>query len=363
MALDLAKLTSTSRREVAQQHGRFFRDAHWPRMTRLRVAVVGLGGVGGYCAVRMAQLEGLEVYGIAKARHVEAISKQQGFRVDSPAGDAFVAFPAVQSACQVGPVDIVIVACKAYDLKGAAREMLPLMGPETAVLPLLNGITAPEVLGQVLGAERCLGGLIRIDCFLQSPGHVVHGGTNPARIVAGALPPSAPFAARRLQELQAALNQAAGLRVEVPGDIRPAMWRKLVEISPLSAVFALSRADAAAVGAVPPLLGVLRICIREACAIARAHGADLDGEDMAAGFAKSMEEYAAKDPRGRPSMARDVEAGKVSEFDEQIGALVRKAEEGGVEAPTLRSLHALLLPQHQRALAARGEREEGRVLG
>eukprot|EP00897_Mesotaenium_endlicherianum_P007867 jgi/Mesen1/7108/ME000369S06431 len=322
----------------------------------MRVAVVGLGGVGAYCAARMAQA-GLRVYGIAPQRHVDAIrQRHMAIQVTSISGDCSAPLEEVATdASGVGEVDLVVVACKAYHLEAVAGSLAPLIGPSTAVLPLLNGIEAPEVLARHVGAGHLLGGLIRVSAHLESPGVVVHTGCDPGHILAGPLPGTSSDAVRQLAALQGALKDAVGLRLENDGNIQAAMWIKLVEISALSTVCALAQSDFSEVWAFPRLHDLMATIILEGCQVARAHGVTLDGADLGRKFLGRLADDMKKGMNGKPSMARDVEAGRISEMEVQIGALVRKGEgREDVHAPTLGMLYALLAPQDARCRRANG---------
>ena len=127
----------------------------------MKIAIFGTGGVGGFFGGRLAQA-GQEVVFIARGEHLRAI-QTNGLRIDSINGD-FVIFPAQASddPSQVGPVDAVLVGVKAWQIPGAAQAMRPLSGEQTIVVPLENGVEAPEQLALVLGAEHVLGGLCQL---------------------------------------------------------------------------------------------------------------------------------------------------------------------------------------------------------
>jgi 2-dehydropantoate 2-reductase len=144
----------------------------------MRVAVYGAGGVGGYFGGRLAQA-GEEVVFIARGEHLQAM-RSHGLRVDSILGDFVQPVQATDDPAQAGPVDAVLVAVKAWQVAEAAQAMRPLVGPDTCVVPLQNGVEAPAQLAAALGAEHVLGGLCRIVSLIAGPGHIRHVGLNPS---------------------------------------------------------------------------------------------------------------------------------------------------------------------------------------
>src|SRR5918999_1714241 len=141
----------------------------------MRIAVFGAGGVGGYFGGRLAEA-GEDVAFIARGRHLHAL-KAKGLRVDSIAGDfALTSVQATDDPREIGPVDIVLVGVKAWQVAEAASAMRPLLGVETCVVPLQNGVEAPARLAAELGPERVLGGLCSLIVFTAGPGHLCHAG-------------------------------------------------------------------------------------------------------------------------------------------------------------------------------------------
>lgn len=141
----------------------------------MRIAVFGAGGIGGYLGGRLAQAgEGVTL--IARGRHLDAI-RQHGLKIDSINGD-FVFHPAMATddPAEIGFVDAVIVGVKAWQVTEAANAMRPMVGPETLVLPVQNGVEAPDQLAEVLGQSHVLGGLGGIVSFIAGPGHIRHTG-------------------------------------------------------------------------------------------------------------------------------------------------------------------------------------------
>ena len=312
-------------------------------MTKLTIAVLGTGATGGYFGGRLAEA-GEDVRFIARGAHLAAL-RAHGLTVTSVAGD-FELDPVRVSdtPSDVGPVDVVLVAVKAWQVPEAAESLRPLMGERTFVVPLQNGIDAPDQLAAVLGADRVLGGFCSILASLESPGRIRHMGVVPY-IAFGELDGSR---SARAEALRAAFAGARGVTVEVPADIRAAMWNKFLFITALSGVGAVTRAPVGVVRSQPAPRGLLRDALEEIYAVALRAGIGLpaDAVERTLAFIDGLP------PDGTASMQRDVLAGRPSELEAQVGAVVRLGGRLGVEVPVHRTIYAALLPQERRA---RGE--------
>src|SRR6185312_6339187 len=142
----------------------------------MRIAVVGAGGVGGGYGAALAHA-GAEVTFIARGAHLAAM-KRQGLKVESPRGDThLVPTQATDDPRSVGPVDVVLFCVKLWDVESAGEHIRPLVGPNTAVIPLQNGIDAPERLIPILGKQAVMGGVAQISASIVAPGVVRQVGT------------------------------------------------------------------------------------------------------------------------------------------------------------------------------------------
>ncbi|NJL94890.1 MAG: 2-dehydropantoate 2-reductase [Anaerolineae bacterium] len=308
----------------------------------MRIAIFGMGGVGGYFGGRLAQAGYATVF-VARGEHLAAI-RAQGLQVDSDRG-AFVARPqqATATPAEVGVVDVVIVATKAWQVEEAAAAMRPMVGPQTAVVPLLNGVEAPAQLVASLGAAPVLGGFCRVMSWISGPGQVTQRGVEPY-VSFGELDgtPSA-----RVTNLAAAF-QAAGVTVEVPSDIQAAMWQKLVFIASLSGLGAVTRAPAGVLREHPALRQMLEAAMQEVCAVAAGRGHALASDAVAQGMAL----VDALRWEATASMQRDLMRGRPSELEAQNGAVVRLGAEVGISTPIHHFFYTSLLPAE---LKARGQ--------
>ncbi|HXY29897.1 MAG TPA: 2-dehydropantoate 2-reductase [Gemmatimonadaceae bacterium] len=309
----------------------------------VRIAVFGSGTVGGYFGGRLAAA-GEDVSFIARGAHLAAI-RERGLRVTSILGDFVVdKSPVTDDPASVGQVDIVILGVKAWDVRDAARTMRPLIGADTAIVPLENGVEAPEQLAEALGRSHVLGGFCRILGWLAGPGHIHHEGVEPY-IAFGELDarPS-----RRTERLLEAFSRARGVRAEVPPDIRVAMWSKFILIEPWSGLGALTRAPVGELRTVPETRRLWEQAMEEVRAVAAAQEVALPRDVIARTFA-----YIETIPAGgTASMQRDVMEGRPSELDAQVGAVVRLGRRSGIPVPIHEFMYSTLLPLERQA---RGE--------
>lgn len=308
----------------------------------MRIAIYGSGGVGGYFGARLAQA-GEQVTFIARGEHLQAM-RSRGLQVQSILGDVQLAqVQATDDPAQVGPVDAVLLAVKAWQVPAAAQAMRPLVGPQSVVLPLLNGVDAPQQLADALGPEPVLGGLCQISSMLSAPGVIRHVAIEPL-IRLGELDGKR---SGRVQRLAEALGQA-GVKVEVPENIWTAMWQKFTFIVTVSGVGAVLRAPVGVIRSLPGPRQLVVECIAEVVSVGLARGVALP-PDLAASTLTFIDNLA---PGVSASMQRDILAGKPSELAAQNGAVVRMGDESGIPVPANRFIYASLLPQE---LRARGE--------
>jgi 2-dehydropantoate 2-reductase len=308
----------------------------------MRIAVFGAGAVGGYFGGRLAQV-GEEVVLIARGEHLQAL-RRSGLQVDSIEGDFEVSpIQATDVLTEVGMVDVVLVGVKAWQVPGAAQAMRPLVGPETIVVPLQNGVEAPDQLAAALGAEHVLGGLCKIISSLVGPGHIRHAGMEPY-VAFGELD---NHRSKRAERLRRAFERA-GVTVEVPPDIHLAMWDKFLFIASFSGVGAVTRVPVGVLRCLPETRQMLERAMGEILAVARARGIALP-EDA---IARTMALIDGLPPGGTASMQRDIAAGRPSELEAQSGAVVRLGREAGVVTPLHAFIYHSLLPLE---LQARGQ--------
>jgi 2-dehydropantoate 2-reductase len=305
----------------------------------MRIAVFGTGGVGGYFGGRLAR-GGQDVVFIARGSHLHAI-QTSGLRVDSIKGD-FVVSPAQASddPVQVGPVDAVLVGVKAWQIPDAAQAMRPLIGEQTIVVPLENGVEAPEQLATVLGAEHVLGGLCQISAFIAGPGYIRHVGIEPY-VAFGEMDGRPSERAGRL--LQA--FERAGVEAVIPADIQVAMWDKFIFIAAVSGVGAVTRSPMGVYRSLSETRRMLVEAMQEIFAVAKARGVNMPGDVIEKRLLFTDNQPASV----VASMQRDILEGRPSELMSQNGAVVRMGQVLGVPTPVNTFIYTCLLPQELRA--------------
>ena len=299
----------------------------------MHIVVMGAGGVGGYFGGRLAQA-GFPVTFIARGAHLAAM-RAHGLGLRSALGDATIHVRAVGDPAEAGKADAVLFAVKLWDTETAAALLKPVLAEDGVVVPFQNGVESIERIGAVLGAERVMGGVAYIAARIAEPGVIAHTGKI-ARLRIGAARPSQQAAA---QALQAACAKS-GFEAELTGDIRRALWEKFVFLVGMSGATALSRLPIGPIREDAQLRWLLEAAMRETWTVARARGIDLP-ED----FVSRQMELVAGFPAGtKSSMLGDLEAGAKLELPWLAGAVVRMAQEHGLEVPVNRTILAALTP-------------------
>jgi 2-dehydropantoate 2-reductase len=309
----------------------------------MRIAVMGSGGVGGYFGGRMAQA-GEAVTFIARGAHLRAI-REHGLEVRSVAGDFHVRPAATDDPAGIGQVDLVLFAVKSYDTEDAGLACRPLLGPETGVLCLQNGVDNEERLANLLGQEHVLAGVVHILSTIQAPGVVAQ--------TAG--PRTIRFAemdgrvGARCEEVLKVLTRA-GIAATLSPDIHVDLWAKFLFIAAHGGVTALTRLPIGDILGCPETAAFYRAVMEEVAAVARARRVALpaDAVEKALAFAGSLA------PGMRSSLAHDLEQGRRLEIEALPGAVVRYGREAGVPTPFNVAIYAALKPYHLRAVGPVG---------
>ncbi len=308
----------------------------------MKIAIFGVGGVGGYFGWRLAQA-GEDVVFVARGENLRALS-EVGLKMDTPDGASFVQpVQAMENPAEIGPVDAVIVGVKAWQVPEVAESIGPLIGPDTFVVPLQNGVESPMQLSKVLGAEHVFGGLCYIVALKMGPGYIRHAGMEP-RIAFGELDNRVT---ERAQKLEAAFRRAE-VNAEIPADIHAAMWDKFLFIASFSGIASITRAPVGPIRSTPETRRILQDVMEEIFAIARARKIAL--KDNAVEVTMGVIDRLPAE--GTASMQRDIMEGRPSELASQSGAVVRLGAEVGQPAPLNSFIYASLLPME---LRARGE--------
>lgn len=300
----------------------------------MRVAVFGVGGVGGYFGGRLAQA-GEDVFFIARGAHLQAM-REGGLRVESLQGDFDVSpVQATADPGEVGVVDVVLVGVKAWQVEDAAQALTPLVGPYTCVVPLQNGLEAATQLGVVLGAEHVIGGTCRIYSMISAPGCIRHMGLEPT-IIIGELDGQQ---SQRAEHLRLTLEHA-GIAAKVSPTIQAELWEKFLLLR-WGVVGAVTRAPAGVMRGLAEVRQMVLQASQEVIEVGRAYDVELPNDITA----QSLAILDSLPPAATTSMQRDIMEGCPSELDAQVGALVRLGQRVDVSTPLHMFLYYSLLPQ------------------
>ena len=266
------------------------------------------------------------------AEHVEAI-RARGLTVEGASGHRTVRINATSDPAEVGVCDLVVIATKARDVEAAARAADPLVGPETVVLPIQNGLGSADRIAAVLGEEKVAIGVVGgFGASIVGPGHVHHSGWELVRLGERQGP-----ATPRIHRI-AKVWEAAGFRVRSYDDVDQLVWEKLICNVCFSGTCAILGRTIREVLDDPPAWHVASRCAQEAYDVARARGITLDIEDPIA-YTRAFGE---RIPDARPSMLLDILAGRPCEIDVINGAIPPAAGEVGLTAPVNEVVTALV---------------------
>jgi 2-dehydropantoate 2-reductase len=300
----------------------------------MRVAIVGSGGTGGYFGGLLARA-GEEVTFIARGAHLEAL-RLRGLTVKSRlAGEFTLPVRATDTPNEVGPVDLILFCVKTYDTDTAAQSIDPLIGAETMLLSLQNGVDNAERIAQIAGHNSGLGAVAYVVSAIEAPG-VIAQTAGPGRIILGEL---AGGTSARVERLHSVL-QRAEIAAEVHPDVRIAIWQKFLFICAFSGVTALTRVPIGSILADSVTHDLFRRALEEAEAVARASGIELpeDSVEQALATAEAVE------PWGRGSMYHDLDNGLCLELEALNGEVVRRGDQHDIQTPLNFAIYAALKP-------------------
>lgn len=300
----------------------------------MKIACVGVGGIGGFLAVRLAAA-GEEVVAIARGAHLDAI-RRDGLRLKAPGGDTVAGnIRATDDPSSAGPADVVVIGVKMWDLESATRAALPLVGPATTIVGFQNGVEKEAIIGRVAGEARVIGGACYISTEIERPGVILQKGTLERFILGELSGPPSP----RVCAFEAACANA-GIKIETSDEMSRVIWEKFVFISSSAAMTALIRLPVGAIRTNPQSRELLLDALREAVDVARAKGVALSPN-----FAQETLTFIDAQPSStRASMAVDLERGNRLEVEWLSGAIVRMGRELGVPVPVHRVVADALAP-------------------
>ena len=303
--------------------------------------MIGAGGVGGFFGGRLAHA-GYDVTFVARGRHLEAM-RREGLVIESDAHEDIrvTGVKATSDPASIGRVDLVVIAVKLWDTESAARAVRPVVGPDTAVLSLQNGVIKDDILRREFGAGAVMGGVGYVATHIARPGVIRQTGKL-QRLIVG------EYDGRRSERAQWLVDALlkAGVQAELAADIRRTLWEKYTFLVGLSGTTATMRVPIGAVRTNPQTRAFLLDLMKEVVAVGRAHGVSLPE-----GYAEERLKFAdSVSPDMTSSMHHDLERGNPLEVEWLSGGVVQLGRQVGVATPANRAVWDIL------ALHAQGKK-------
>jgi 2-dehydropantoate 2-reductase len=299
----------------------------------MKIAIFGSGGVGGYFGGKLAAA-GENVTFLARGAHLNAL-QHDGLRIDSPLGA--VHLPKVQATDRpqaIGPVDVVLFTVKLYDVDASAATLAPLIGPNTVVITLQNGVDAMDMVAKHVGDAHVAGGAAYIVAVIDKPGHIRH--TTAQQLVFGERD------GRRSDRL-VAFEEAglrAGFQAKASEDVEADLWTKFVRLATWSGMTTVTRSPMGVVRDTPATFELMVAAIQEVIAVGRARGVKLP-DDLMDTTLTMIKTFPAS---SKSSMLEDIERGRRLELPWLSGAVVRIGKEVGVPTPIHQFITTILTP-------------------
>jgi 2-dehydropantoate 2-reductase len=300
----------------------------------MRIAVVGAGGVGGGFGAALAKA-GADVTFIARGAHLAAM-KSQGLKVGGGRGEThLVPTRATNDPAEVGEVDIVLFCVKLWDVESAGKQIKPLIGADTGVIPLQNGIDAAERLIPILGSKAVMGGVAQVSASITAPGVITQVGTF-MRMIFGELD------GRRSQRGEdfLALCLKAGFDASLSEQILTDLWMKFILLAANSGITALARQPIGALRDDPDMRPIFRAALQETFDVGRARGVALPADAVE----RTLDFIAHLPLNMKASMALDLDRGNRLELPWLSGKVAELGRQLGIPTPTHGMIYAMLKP-------------------
>jgi 2-dehydropantoate 2-reductase len=291
----------------------------------MRILVLGAGGTGGYFGGRLAEVGG-DVSFLVRPARAKNIA-ERGLVIKSPDGDAILKVKTVSAEQPGGPYDIVLLTCKAYDLDTAMAAIAGGVGPNTAIVPLLNGLNHLDRLDRKFGPRHVVGGLCQISATLSPDGDVVNLDTFHSMVFGE----REGGTSARLDAFVAAFKGAKAEARQSP-EIMLEMWEKFIFLCTLASMSTLFRTSTGNILKAPDGKAVLQECFNECRAVMEKSGFTPRAPYVERVLALLMEPNSAR----QGSMARDIARGNKVEADHIVGDMLARARALGLATPLLR---------------------------
>jgi 2-dehydropantoate 2-reductase len=298
----------------------------------MRILVLGAGAIGGYVGGRLHQ-SGADVTFLVRPARRERLERD-GLVIRSPKGDVTQKVRTAASGGEGGPYDVVLLACKAYDLASAIDAVAPAVGANTTVVPLLNGMRHIDTLAARFGEAKVVGGLARVGVTMSADGAILH--TSPFAAVSFGERGVAP-ARPALVELDAAIRKS-GIDGGLHGNIVQDLWDKWIMLASLAAMSCLMRGTVGDILEAGEGEAIMLETVEECRKVAAAAGGDPGEKGM-----QTVRGYLTqKGSRFAASMLHDLEKGGMVEADHVVGDMIARARKAGIATPNLRMAYAHL---------------------
>ncbi len=297
----------------------------------MRIAIMGAGGVGG-CLGGLLGKAGNDVWLIVRGEHLEAI-RANGLKLVRPDTEFVVQVNATDNPAEVGPVDLVLFTVKTYQNRHVITTLKPLMGHETSVITLQNGVESHEQLGAVLGPSNILPGAYWASSHILSPG--VIGEDVPAQISFGEIDDTDSLRSPDIRKV----FRDAGIKTEISLDPLQVLWEKFIVLSALAGITSAAQTRPKELLKYPDARAMFCNAMEESLAVGLAKGINLP-DNLVQDSLKYIESL----PDFQNSMHGDYEAGRATELEALSGAVIRLGKQIGVKTPVHEFLYSVLLP-------------------
>ena len=307
----------------------------------MRIAVIGTGGIGGPYGASLAKA-GADVTFVARGAHLAAM-RENGLRIEGDRGETHIRPAQVtDDIASIGTVDVILFCVKLWDVEPAAEQLRAIIGPQTAVIPLQNGIDAAERLIRILGDAALMGGMAFVTGTIVAPGVIRQTGSY-QRMTFGELDGQISERGQRVRDL----CEAAGFEAVLSPDIMVPVWEKFILLVPLSGLNALTRLPLGKWRRDPDLLALYEAALRETVAIGLAEGVrlPLDSTDQTLAMMRSMPAH------HTTSMGNDLLRGNRLELPWFAGKVVELGRRHGIPTPVNGFIYAALKPYVNGALS------------
>jgi len=300
----------------------------------MKIAVMGTGGVGGYFGGLLARA-GQDVTFVARGPHLDAI-KRDGLRVASDlSGEFTVDAKATDDTATLGTVDLVLYTVKMHQNEEAIRAVAPMVGPDTVVLTLQNGIDNGDKLEAELGESHVMIGIALVQARIGGPGLIEQLG-QVGRIVFGEVARGlTPRGENLLEQFR-----TGGWNAELSDNALGALWQKFIYLTASASVNAVTQIEFGEMRTVPETRELLALAFQEVIDVGRAHGAPI-GDDIMEWCMSSLDGFPAD---GMSSLANDFRLRRRVELEGLTGTVVRMGQEAHVPTPIHNTIYALLKP-------------------